>query len=1092
MDFKAGADGIVAVVNGVGSDTWRNILIFIAILSIVLYALRPSGLVVRVWKAIEETVFKNWQLALLGAAAIILSLASGWRTWDGMNNFTGEPVLSFMITFGIQAVMLIVAWLIGESFATGMSHRPDGSKVQRKPADSAIGMMLGLAIVGAIFYFLLHAFGAVSWTRTANFAFDWSKFATVAMYFAIVLLALGAFAFSFSRGGDIAVPYVQGTRVIARNAVLWVMFVACMGTSVFFSFDSFFTAIFPKEERARAAELRAQNQVGGIMADIQATITSRRVSEAVALFESDAWKGYDAQLTLLARHAQDASGEIERYFLQQMEDQRRLVAEQQERIATAQRGQVGLQAKKISLTEELARIKGERPGLAAEYAQHKSELDAKAREVDDKRVEALAEDRGVEGTGKQGRGPVYRQRMAELAKLQDEYKIKEERTKDAQKRLNTVETRITQIERELATIDGDIAKLVGEAGTAEQRIKVTQGSSAAEEDSRLDPSRMVPAFERARAEFRQEPTAERLAAVQQLCSQLTGALASTPATETKALDIDCNPKEANEAAAIIFGLNRGLQTFETQCAGGSRLAQFQSPDELFGFVRKCLADSGLPSADTENLRLAINRAELNRDDKAHRFVVTWNAFHDGNHLAYLALAIAIGLDSLIFMAGLFGANAVRSPLSDVPSSKARSAQQLEAIIDTALLPHKLENASTVLGAMHPITPDEGFIAEVIIHDDDPHGPDLRRVMNAGATIGAVRQPYPGIPRYEVRAELFEYLSLVAKREFEANKQHVALADMERMISVALLPDIGASAEIVLGHLNPIREEKGFMAEVRMSEVPPDHVRIVRSALNAGTTFDRVQRADDSGGHFFVHGDFYRVLARIRGRLLSSSAMPARIATDAIHGGQLSARPAELETQLDHRRQLTHSPGEMPAVSEEQLRADLASKLLGVFDVDLETYQIITKEPVASAAAAAGHALFRQAARNSELGDYLNLAKSSRLSALEQESRNLKKRCSEGLTDEVEHEIKASLYPLLLCPRSGVLDELIESLEDAAARDDGLRPSEQPLLDWLRQLKEMLASADLSQPEDWRRVQSLIEYGDPQDPAPLPGRKEAYN
>jgi hypothetical protein len=41
-----------------------------------------------------------------------------------MRNFTGEPLLSGMITFGIQGVMLIVAWLIGESFATGMNAQP--------------------------------------------------------------------------------------------------------------------------------------------------------------------------------------------------------------------------------------------------------------------------------------------------------------------------------------------------------------------------------------------------------------------------------------------------------------------------------------------------------------------------------------------------------------------------------------------------------------------------------------------------------------------------------------------------------------------------------------------------------------------------------------------------------------------------------------------------------------------------------------------------------------------------------------------------------------------------------------------------------
>jgi hypothetical protein len=72
---------------------------------------------VRLGKALEETMFSNWRLALLGSTGVILTMASGYTTWDGMRNFTGEGVLSAMVTFGIQGVMLIVAWLIGESFA---------------------------------------------------------------------------------------------------------------------------------------------------------------------------------------------------------------------------------------------------------------------------------------------------------------------------------------------------------------------------------------------------------------------------------------------------------------------------------------------------------------------------------------------------------------------------------------------------------------------------------------------------------------------------------------------------------------------------------------------------------------------------------------------------------------------------------------------------------------------------------------------------------------------------------------------------------------------------------------------------------------
>ena len=98
-------------------------------------------------------------------------------------------------------------------------------------------------------------------------------------YFALGLIVLGVLAFNFARGGELSLPYVQSTRIIIKNAVLWVMFLACMATSVFFSFDSLFTAIFPKEERVRAAQLRAQNQVAGMVADIGTTIETRRVAE---------------------------------------------------------------------------------------------------------------------------------------------------------------------------------------------------------------------------------------------------------------------------------------------------------------------------------------------------------------------------------------------------------------------------------------------------------------------------------------------------------------------------------------------------------------------------------------------------------------------------------------------------------------------------------------------------------------------------------------------------------------------------------------------------------------------------------------------
>ena len=269
----------------------------------------------------------------------------------------------------------------------------------------------------------------------------------------------------------------------------------------------------------------------------------------------------------------------------------------------------------------------------------------------------------------------------------------------------------------------------------------------------------------------------------------------------------------------------------------------KSADDLFGFARKCLADSGLPSKQTDELRTKINFIELNRDDKAHRFVVTWNAFLDGNRLAYLALAIAITIDSLVFMSGLFGANAVRSPLQDVPSMKARSAHQLEAIIENALLPDRFENARLVLGAMRPITQHDGYVARIVLHPEDPHAADIRRVLNAGSTIGAVRHIEGQDDAYEIRAELFEFLSIVAKKAFETDKKHVNQAELEKIVTVALMPDVGENAQVVLDSLHPITEDRGFMATIDLDKVDADHKRIVRSVLNAGSTLQVVQKVE---------------------------------------------------------------------------------------------------------------------------------------------------------------------------------------------------------------------------------------------------------
>lgn len=1077
---------VVAFINGIWSQT--GLLVLLSGLGLLL--LWGSGFFQRLFRIIEEMMFNNWQLALLGATAIALSLASGYTTFDGLRNFTSAPLLSVLIAFGIQGVMLIVAWLIGESFATGMNQRSASGR-GLTAREATVGMLLGVALAGLAFYWLLNQYSAVGFTRASGLVADWGRFADVALYFLLAAALIAVIAFNFRRGGDISTPYVQSVRLIAKNAVLWVMFLASMGASVFFSFDSHFNAIFSAEQRKRAAEIRTLNQVGRVVADIGERAQKVQLAEAEHLFETDGWKAYDAHLTRLAQQAQGSQGDIEKYFVTKMEDRRRGIAEQQERISGAERNQTALLRRRDELETELQRIEPGIGAFEAELAKAQATFNETQQAIAAKRIEASAEDGGVEGSLKRGRGPLYRQRMAELDDLRRKLDITDEpRLKEAQRQRDRVSARIVSIKREISTINGDVAKYKGETQTAAQRIKAAESSDGDAEGTKIDPARVLPAFERARSAFRQQPDTERLAGLQTQCGNLLNAMLSTPAAKERVRAIDCDPNHAAEAAARLFALNAGLVAFQSTCAGGSKLPQNATTDELLGFGRRCLQDSGLVSQESEDLGKRLQAIDMNRDDKAHRFVVTWNAFLDGNRLAYLALVLAIGVDSLVFMAGLFGAAAVKSPLSDVPSFKARSAEQLQAVIDTALLPHTYENAQCVLDA---IQTREGYAHHITVHEGDPRASILSRVLNAGSTIGAVRHVSGNT--FELRSELFEYLSLVAKKEFASDKTKVALAELEQTISVALLPDIKQNVETVLHYVHPIEDPTllrkegphNFTAEIKLDEVDGHDRKVLRNALNAGATMEAVQRATNS--HYFISRDFYKTLTRIRARFLVSAGSQAMQAVTAGGAGSipLNATPnsAKHSAIRNHSSEPLQIEQRSNGTHDEQAQ-HIWSELLDAIDLTLPAASRMQDAGVRDHAAAAWQAIRRFAGNNTRLRAYLTDVEESKRDAVNRREIEFRDSFQEqpkllATLDAVVSSVRGMLKSLLLLPEVGVLPELIEKLERASQYDDDRASSEDELLRRLRELEIAIRYIDKSNPHDWQRITQLIGgqvQGDP--------------
>ncbi|MGE0630142.1 MAG: hypothetical protein AB7O43_20285 [Hyphomicrobiaceae bacterium] len=1055
----------------------------------------------------------NWQLVLLATSGLVLSAASGYTTWKGMTNFTGEAVLSGMITFGIQSVMLIAAWLIGESFATGMNRRlPDGRAAGRY--DAVVGMLLALAAAVGVFAWLLHTTGTFDLTFQTRI--DWSRFTDVAVYFALALIVALLIAFNISRGGDLLRPYVQSTRIIVKNAMLWVMFLSCMATSVFFGYDSRFMVIFPQDERVRAAQLRAQNQVAGIVADIGATIQRRRVEELDNLFAHKGWKQYDANLTNLYQNSQGAESAIETYFQEQMETRKRAIIEQQNRIATANSASAGLKAKKISLSEELARLQSERPGLASDLTAKKTEFEARTRAVDAKRVEAQAEAQGAEGTGKVGRGPAYRQLMDELRQVEAAYKIQEKRVSDAQERLNSVNSRITGVERELAEIDGHIARYGAEASTAESRIKVTQGQSPEGELPRIDPSRVRQSFEKARTEFRQGPSQERLAALQQQCTDLYGALSAAPATKERVRGIDCDPKQAAEASAVMFALNNGAKSFAARCEGGDKLNQNKSTDALWSFARNCLADSGLPSRETDALRNKINSAELSRDDRAHPFVAAINAFQDGNKLAYLSLGIAIAIDMLVFMSGLFGANALTSPLSKIPTRQAISSKQLEAIVNAALQPDVHETAEQFLQGLDAIEGSDGFTSRIRVDASMPHAAQMRRLLSSAATIDAIRPAAE--PGYiEIRRELVQYINIVKNKAFQTSDAHARDAEIKTVMTAALQPFVKDHADIVLEHCHPITESNGFSAEVYMAGMDPYEAFCMQKALNAGATLDYVQLDEHSEPErrYYVHKQLYKTLLTISAayphdpnyvagrqmwleRRLGVPQLPGSgVRRPAANGGNLMPRLDAIAANQGQTHRLPHPAGARrnwsntvlgnPArdqsedASSHNLEPDFVASMVKPLGIDPKLYDEMTSEEFAAAQDAAQAFELLQRA-NKGLNDLANEclseaqhdvdnARADLAASPRAQTPNGARALEKAYGVVLEDLVVVSLLPG--GPIEASLTESVAALE-AQNAESTLSIAEAETLRLLKCALGLLGGNDRKSEADWRRLRAELE------------------
>ncbi|MGI9385176.1 MAG: hypothetical protein ACR2PO_18640, partial [Methyloligellaceae bacterium] len=829
-----------------------------------------------------------------------------------------------MITFGIQGVMLIAAWLIGESFATGLSRRrlKSGSGPTQRfqvITGSGIGILLFLAL-GLLLLLYFDYFN-----QDQNGLGAAGSWAEKLHEFRFVILASLVIALFLAAGGrDVLDDYLRSFRVIVRNAVLWIIFLVCMATSVFFSFDSLFSTIFSEEERRRAADLRTQSEVGSIVTDIVALTAQRRLEQRTALLNSDDWLRYARTLEQLANELKAAPTAIDQYLQKGQRNEQKVAARRQAELALVERDRARLSTRKAQLSARIQQLQEKAGQLASTIKTLNQQIFEKDREIITKSAEAEAEARGIGVTSRPGRGPMFRELDEQHRRLKETKGNLELQLRAYSERLEANRKAIAGPEGEVAAIKSKLLQLDSQASTARNADASTRRAQLAS-SLRSETKAALQRLAGHRIAFEQNPTRAGLDALQSQCSKIVGFTSGSPVLTSKVKTSSCDPGKAHESAARLYALNGGAAALGANCSAKESLPGSAGVESQLALARTCLRLSGLSTSDVVDMRSDINGLERTRDDKAHRFVVTTNAFSDGNRLAYLALAIAIAIDALVFMSGLFGASAAHAPASAMPRHDRRMAGQFEAMIESALLPNVFDNATSALEAIRPVAdpassgPGPDWTHELDL--DDPRTASqgsLRKILNAGVAVHAVQRDATRPELYFLRSDFIEFLHDAARQAFASDQRFAGLSELKEIVAIALRPDAGTHAGIVLNYLRPSSEKDGYSSQLIMTEVSAQHAEMVRRCLNAAATLNCVHcvGAESNCDRFLIHKDLYRVLA-----LMSSELPPMLEGPDEEPAVALiedfSSRTEQHQDALTHAEQPTveSKPDEQPAAEQ---------------------------------------------------------------------------------------------------------------------------------------------------------------------------------
>ena len=817
----------------------------------------------------------RWHLALLGIAGVALSIASGWTTWDGMANFTHNPILSFLITFGIQSIMLIAAWMIGESFAKHTQAT--------KPEASERGDYQHLSgLVGGNRLHPVHSETRSTLLWIVVFAASMAVLSEpVAGYFDNKILGIGAGFAALIAGvmilrkachllgfGSLIEPYERSTAAILKNVPLWLMFLVCMAASVFFSFDSLFDEIYSTKDRESASQSRVQSHVTGLLQELHVMLEDRRSAAVSALPDSHDWASFEDELREIAAAVGSTRTDIAARWEAKARARDIEAGDNIALLSEARSEMDSIDARISREKRDLDRISNDLAKEQSTYERVERELNGQRLKVERKAREATVEASGAGITQIRGKGPRYRDLKAQQADLQIKVDQLVASLGTSDRRLEALAERQTARANQLAQLESQQSEIASRIARAEWQLENSGQTSVKNKHAVENLTAGLAELKAARGSFLNWPDQDTYSALKTKCLDVTDRLHALSGGDSRTYQ--CDTLAGSDTLTRILETNADLDRFNEKCAETREIAKL-SAEDLFQVGQSCIGLSGLATAETTALRSNLRQVILRRDDQAHRFVVTWNAFFDTNPLAFVALFIALSIDGLVFVTGLFGANAEVSMrvLSRKTPPNERSASNTfdDVILDFAMLPDVAENARLLLDNLSPASLDlsNGLPAEINLSDMDPQSAArIRPALNTACAVGLAEKRGDG-QLYGVKIELIEHLSSRLGWQRGVTGGTLVESNPEEMLGVALGRERQQIVQSILEYVQPLPPDAPFAYVLDAFDCPEalqsQIVRVLNTAIAAGmvsgdTAFNR---------RYFLTAAFIAMLTRLSAR-----------------------------------------------------------------------------------------------------------------------------------------------------------------------------------------------------------------------------------